>query len=329
MRTASGAGMNGMVDDMTMAAKGRGYLRVICLSDTHNQHSGITLPEGDVLIHAGDGTGGGTYDEVERFLAWFGAQPFAHRILIAGNHDWLFQESPDLIAMLLVEHPGVTYLQDSGVVINGVHFWGSPWQPEFMSWAFNLPRRGVGIRKVWNRVPMDTDVLVTHGPPYGILDAVPGGSPLGCEELKIRLAAVKPRVHCFGHIHAGWGVARSETTVYINASTCDEDYRPSHRPIVVDIGPGVVKVLGADPSPRRRQVAAIKAALGATQGNPAAIQAMQIQAALKGMAELRGMTDTELVQDYVQRGLQADLKKLERAEAKPGKVPVPIRMLKG
>jgi predicted phosphohydrolase len=218
-------------------------MRLVLISDTHT-HRNIGLPEGDVLVHAGDATSTGTLPEVSQFLAWFSSQPHLHKVFIAGNHDWLFARDQGLAAMLLAEHPDLVYLQDAGIELDGIRFWGSPWQPAFCDWAFNLPRRGPGLRAVWNKIPLGTDVLITHGPPHGALDQVRAGEHLGCEELKLRLAAVKPRLHVFGHIHDGYGVAYAGSQVLVNASTCDEQYRPLHRPIVVDISTGKVEVLG-------------------------------------------------------------------------------------
>ena len=304
-------------------------MRLVFISDTHT-YTGFPVPDGDVLIHAGDATSTGTPDEVALFLDWFSDQPHPRKILIAGNHDWLFQENPDLAALMLAEHPGLTYLQDAGTEINGVRFWGSPWQPWFNAWAFNLPSEGESLRNVWNRIPMDTEVLITHGPPRGILDTAGHGlPPLGCKELRKRLAMVRPRIHAFGHIHGGYGAAQSETTLFLNASICDEAYRPNNRPIVVELNEAEVKVVGADPSPRRARLDAIRAILEAAQGNPAEVQALQIQAALQAMAEVRGMTLADLMKDYGRRGLHADLGKLARAENQHCKRPIPIQFLKG
>lgn len=218
-------------------------MRIVFVSDTHT-HQDLDIPGGDVLVHAGDATGTGTPREVADFLAWFAAQPHPRRLCIAGNHDWLFQRRPDLAAQMLAGHPGITYLQDQGVRIGGVGFYGSPWQPEFCQWAFNLPRRGPELRQAWARIPAGVDVLITHGPPHGILDQVGGGPHLGCEELAERVAAVRPRIHVFGHIHGGFGAVRSGDTLFINASTCDEGYRPVNRPVVVDLLPDRVELHG-------------------------------------------------------------------------------------
>ncbi|HND88343.1 MAG TPA: metallophosphatase domain-containing protein, partial [Saprospiraceae bacterium] len=144
-------------------------MRLVFISDTHSQHGSLQVPEGDVLLHCGDFSKRGELDEVGRFLEWFGAQPHLYKVLIAGNHDFLAEEQPDVFASLVPE--GVIYLNDSGCRIEGVHIWGSPIQPWFFDWAFNR-RRGPDIRRHWDLIPEDTDILLTHGPPYGILDEV-------------------------------------------------------------------------------------------------------------------------------------------------------------
>jgi len=101
------------------------------------------------------------------------------------------------------------YLENSGVEIDGVKFWGSPWQPEFFNWAFNLPR-GRRLAEIWALIPDDTEVLITHTPPYGILDRVDSGEHVGCEDLRRALQRVKPKVHVFGHIHEDRGVVEQK-----------------------------------------------------------------------------------------------------------------------
>src|SRR3712207_5545038 len=108
--------------------------RIVCISDTHNRNEQITVPEGDILIHAGDATFRGTIDEIERFNNWFAALPHRYKIFVAGNHDWLFQTDNRLVRSLLNEN--IIYLQDSSTEIDGIKFYGSPWQPRFYDWAF-------------------------------------------------------------------------------------------------------------------------------------------------------------------------------------------------
>lgn len=208
-------------------------MKLVCISDTHNQHVGLALPEGDVLIHAGDLTGKGTDAEVQEALEWFGqVGTFRHRVMIAGNHDFLFEREPGYARSLIP--PNVMYLENSGAVIEGVRFWGSPITPFFHDWAFN--RHASVIGRHWKAIPSDTDVLITHGPPFGVLDRVDGGEQVGCPQLLAEIVnRIRPQVHVFGHIHEGYGVAtlRNLSTVFSNASACDRNYQPMNAPWIL------------------------------------------------------------------------------------------------
>jgi Icc-related predicted phosphoesterase len=205
-------------------------MRIVCISDTHNQK--VTVPDGDLLIHAGDATLQGTVDEIIEFNAWFSALPHKHKIFIAGNHDWLFQLQPAIARSLLDK--GVVYLQDSSTVVEGLNIYGSPWQPRFYDWAFNL-NRGSEMAEKWELIPAQTDILITHGPPNRILDLTMQGDHAGCEELIKKVEEIRPRVHIFGHIHEGHGTLEKSGTRFVNASNCDEGYRLVNAPIVFDL----------------------------------------------------------------------------------------------
>ena len=206
-------------------------MRIVCISDTHERHDRIDLPDGDLLICAGDVTANGNVASLTRFARWMQRQPHAHKILIAGNHDYCFER--DGASELRRSAPDVHYLQDSGVVIDGLRIWGSPWQPRFYDWAFNLDR-GPQLAAKWALIPADTDILITHGPPHGTLDLTPRGDRAGCEALAERLKDLRVRLHVFGHIHHSYGVVESEKRISVNASICDEHYVAAHKPIVVD-----------------------------------------------------------------------------------------------
>lgn len=214
--------------------------RIVCISDTHNCNEKISVPDGDLLVHAGDATIKGTDKEVIDFLCWFAGLPHKHKVLIAGNHDWLFQ-TDNRFARSLIAETKVTYLQDSSEEIAGLKFYGSPWQPRFYDWAFNL-NRGAEMAEKWEMIPDDTNILITHGPPNGILDVVEtrfGGSHEGCEELRKRVEDLgskgQLKLHVFGHIHGGYGVHDQFGLKFVNASTCDEEYHPTQSPIVIDL----------------------------------------------------------------------------------------------
>jgi Icc-related predicted phosphoesterase len=209
-------------------------MRIVCISDTHSRHDLIEVPSGDILIHAGDSTMVGRVEEIAKFNHWLGRLPHPYKILIAGNHDWLFEKEPALAESLVTN---AVYLRDSAVIIEGLKFYGSPWQPRFMHWAFNLSR-GAEIRRKWDLIPEDTDVLITHGPPNGILDLVPRDltgtfENTGCEELARAVKRIKPRLHVFGHIHEGYGMERRPGTTFVNACICDAAYRPINPPVTV------------------------------------------------------------------------------------------------
>ena len=206
-------------------------MRVVCLSDTHDLHGKLTVPDGDLLLHAGDSTGKGTLAQIEAFDWWLASQPHRHKVVIAGNHDFAFQRTP-AAARSLIRH--ATYLEDGEVTIEGLRIWGSPWQPWFYDWAFNL-QRGAEIAAKWALIPAGIDVLITHGPPLGILDRTSRGEDVGCADLLAAVRRVRPRLHLFGHIHEGYGTVERDGTRYVNASNCTERYHPVQPPIVIDL----------------------------------------------------------------------------------------------
>lgn len=217
-------------------------MRIVATSDCHGHLPEIDLPPGDVLVLAGDilSNSRGDPDEdavvqrshllrLDDHVAKLG---YARVVAIAGNHDWVFEKIPAVAHELRA----ITFLHDSGATIDGVRFWGSPWTPEFFDWAFMLPRASDELAAKWARIPDGTDVLVTHGPPFGILDRPYGrGGNAGCELLLERVLAVRPRVHLFGHIHGSYGVVEQGSTRFANVALCDEYYDPVQRPVVIDL----------------------------------------------------------------------------------------------
>jgi len=225
-------------------------MRIVATSDTHGMLHEIDVPDGDVLVLAGDVLGNfhdhrARWSDAERQLValedlakWLTVLPHRKVVLVAGNHDWVFQLESKKARRILAAHPKIVYLKDSGAEVCGLRFWGSPWQPAFCDWAFNLPRDGDELRKVWARIPNGIDVLVTHGPPFGIMDSSP---EVGCHEqgdrlLLERVQIVKPRFSVFGHIHGGYGRQKIGETEFLNVALCDENYLPVQRPQVIDVG---------------------------------------------------------------------------------------------
>jgi predicted phosphodiesterase len=216
------------------------------ISDTHTKHEKLNgfLPGGDMLICAGDITSRGYKTEIENFLKWFDKiDNYDHKIFIAGNHDFGFQDQPNETKGLLTGYKTVEYLQDELLLVGDedyddmVKVWGTPWQPEFHNWAFNLPR-GQALKEKWDMITVGTDILITHGPPFGKLDYVPYDSVnVGCEELMKRVEEIKPKIHVFGHIHEGYGYVFDGNTHFINAAVLNGRYEFRNKPITVDWDP--------------------------------------------------------------------------------------------
>jgi predicted phosphodiesterase len=206
-------------------------MRIVCISDTHSLHNEVDVPDGDILVHAGDFTERGELDDVAAFDEWLSTLPHAHKFVVAGNHDFCFERQPqDARARL----QSAVYLEDSGATAMGLNIWGSPWQPRFFDWAFNLDR-GEPLAKKWALIPDDTDIVITHGPPMGTLDVTRRGESVGCQALAERMRVVRPRLHVFGHIHEAYGVQTAHGTTMANASVCNLRYKASNAPIVVDL----------------------------------------------------------------------------------------------
>jgi Icc-related predicted phosphoesterase len=226
-------------------------MRITFISDTHTKERNLRLPGGDVLIHGGDIMNSGwNYIDVMNFLKWFESQPYDDLIFIAGNHDRRFETDSLDIKNILDGFPTITYLEDDWVIVGDsdpydpntktAKIYGSPWQPEFYNWAFNLPRNGWELEQKWKDIPEDTDILITHGPPQGHLDASgpPWNQPnLGCELLRVRVDELKPKIHVFGHIHGSAGHKEYGGTHFINASILNEDYVQVNDGITVDWDP--------------------------------------------------------------------------------------------
>lgn len=224
-----------------------GHIRFVCLSDTHNKAGSLKIPPGDVILHSGDFSGMGEPKEIETFERFLSSLPHRHKIVIAGNHDITFDL--DNQASLKINFSNLKnfdfantkcilksciYLEDSSCMIGNYKIYGSPWTPTFYDWGFNL-ERGEPIATKWRMIPRDTEILLTHGPPYRILDRCSDGFNAGCQDLLEKINEIKPLVHLFGHIHEAYGISHNEHTVFINASNCTLRYKPDNLPIVFDL----------------------------------------------------------------------------------------------
>jgi Icc-related predicted phosphoesterase len=207
----------------------------ICvISDTHGRHADLVIPPCDILIHCGD-ICVGLDPHIQAnyvngvFLPWFDSQPAAHKVFIAGNHDFAFADCPDNIS--LNNYLSVHYLRDNSITLGGLRFWGSPWTPWFFDWAFNAPRdrnrANLFFDKLYSLVPSDTDIIVTHGPPLGVFD-----NGVGSYHLLSCVERVRPKACVFGHIHEGYGSRAISGTFFANAAVLDAHYELVNAPIV-------------------------------------------------------------------------------------------------
>ena len=187
-------------------------LTIAAISDTHGGHEEAIVPDADVLVHAGDFLTHGSLDDALRFGNWLERQPHRYKVVIAGNHDAAFQNQPEAARAALGD---AIYLQDEAVEIEGFLFYGSPWTPKFLNWSFMLPR-GPQLAAKWAQIPVETDVLITHGPPRGILDSIYNGRHEGCDDLAARIREVRPQLHLFGHLHESAGQVELDGTRHAN-----------------------------------------------------------------------------------------------------------------
>lgn len=200
-------------------------MKIVCISDTHTFHRDLDVPDGDVLIHSGDVSFNGEPYAYKDFDKWLGELPHKKKIIIAGNHDFNFYEFPWLNGIPL---------NNSGIRFDGVSFYGSPITPTFSDWAF-MADPGDPIKEYWDKIPKNTDVLIVHGPPLGILDETDRHQNVGCYDLLQAVKKIKPKLNVFGHIHQSYGKFEADGTIFVNASSCNEQYDPVNAPIVVEI----------------------------------------------------------------------------------------------
>lgn len=215
--------------------------KIVAISDTHCQHNAINMPEGDVVVHAGDATYRGTIPEMEAFAYWYGNLPYRLKVYTAGNHDWLCATDRGL-AKEIMRHHGIVYLQDEAATLylpdkeRTLQVYGTPHSPIFFDWAFNEPEER--LKMLFEAIPAGLDILITHTPPHGILDEVTEDFKvkyLGCHSLLDVVQERKPKYQVFGHIHQSYGQRVLGSTTFINASTCNAHYKPVNAPIVFEI----------------------------------------------------------------------------------------------
>lgn len=217
-------------------------MRIIAFSDTHGCHRSLTVPDGDVLVFAGDYTRRDSEAELRDFSLWWNALPHQHKLFVAGNHDRIIEQNSK---HWLKDLYGITSLEDSEAIIDGVRFYGTPWQPEFNNWSFNLPEEK--LERKWDLIPSDTDVLITHVPCFEYFDWCKEGNKvihIGSSSLLKAFNRVTPRVHIFGHCHEaqGWGyvvqnlnMPASQYPRIYNVAVCDNSNTQNSQPRIIDL----------------------------------------------------------------------------------------------
>ena len=205
--------------------------------------SDIEIPDGDLLLHAGDLTFKGEPWEITQELDILAAKTkdFKKVIFVQGNHEYRLRNQPEIVK-ILCEERGIQLLHHEPTEFEGLKIFGSPYTPTFGRWAF-MANRGPDIKRLWDQVPDDTNILITHGPAHMINDKIleeyrsPGESlNVGCEELAYRVSQLKAlKLHVCGHIHNGYGQVDVLGVKHVNASICTERYEPLNKAIVVDI----------------------------------------------------------------------------------------------
>ncbi len=244
-------------------------MKIACISDLHGRHKQWykrlkleyknDLDTADAIVVAGDVTNIGEINRAKEFLKWLDKQPAKNKILIAGNHDFCFDTDyrayTDIgkarhsdkeihntdrdIRNFMKDYPSIIYLNDSGCIIDGVEFWGSPVTVWFHDWAFNR-EAGYDIKQTWDKIPESTDVLITHGPPKTILSEVFNYgdgtvTDVGDDELLKAVYRVEPKCHVFGHIHEMYGTKVVDGIGFINACSLNDSYAPINPPIIIEV----------------------------------------------------------------------------------------------
>lgn len=214
-------------------------MKITCISDTHNKQQYIdtrAFVNTDILIHAGDFTSNGNASQTLSFLQWYSDLNVPHKILVAGNHD--FSACSETFPSMLAQFPSITYLRNSSVTIDGLVIWGSPYSNIFGRWAFMAD--DIELADIWEQIPANTNIVITHGPAYGIGDLIdndyePGRDKhVGSQSLRLRLEKLKKlKLHVTGHIHTGYGTYFTGKHITINGAQLDDHYQLINPPLSV------------------------------------------------------------------------------------------------
>lgn len=199
-------------------------MKILHLSDTHGKHRELTdMPSADILVHSGDFTLSGGDMEALDFIEWLCDLPYRHKLFIAGNHDDCMQD-----ASLEGLPDDVHYLSDGGITIDGISFYGTPMFVVF---------EGEDLKEIehYEQIPDNTDILITHRPPLGILDSIDDTIHYGSSILLDRVSKVKPRMHLFGHVHSAYGTMDWKGITFSNAGLTDWKYDIRYSPQLLEL----------------------------------------------------------------------------------------------
>jgi len=204
--------------------------KIVIISDTHGSEHELKSLQGDILIHAGD-LEIRKQEDLDYIINWFKGLDFKHIIWVGGNHDFYLEHlHKHHIAPVFPEN--IHYLCNTSIEIEGIKFWGSPFSSQFGNWAFMGHLED--LKPIWDTIPSDTDIVITHSPPFAINDQCVNGISVGCPALRNKLKEIKPKYHICGHIHEAFGIYQDENTTYINASLLNEYYDMVNDPVEIN-----------------------------------------------------------------------------------------------
>jgi Icc-related predicted phosphoesterase len=216
-------------------------MRLVAFSDTHGQHEEVTIPECDVVVFAGDACRYGSRDEFIEFVNWYVKIP-AVRILVPGNHDFCTQKYLGFGKEACLNR-GIFYLADDFVTINGITFYGFPWTPPYGNFAWMADEAEMYDKL--KKISVDVDVMISHGPPAGILDRSRKTREFTGSSAIYRFITEEYNwpnkrdrdvsLHIFGHIHENYGRNRSNGCLFLNSSVLNLDYEMANKPHVINM----------------------------------------------------------------------------------------------
>lgn len=212
--------------------------KIVFISDTHGKHDNINIPACDFLCHCGDFTNLGKDGEIKNFCDWLSSlHHVRHKIVICGNHELGFNKYPDPKKKKLLKRSCI-YLENSGIEIEGVKFWGTPNTLKFFNWEFMYDENT--LKQIFDKIPEDINILLSHGPPFSILDLNMRGDRCGSVSLLNRMQQINYDIVAFGHIHPSYGIKYNydDNQVYINASICNDVLMPINSPIEIELEDG-------------------------------------------------------------------------------------------